>query len=194
MPTSPKFILINGSASKNCAVNKLETGIEFVRSLTKQVIEAGHGVAMLAAQEPLLENQGRKLPLTFDWEVLRSIDNHIANTSGKAERHVARVFMRTDAIQTKISEENVRLIKKNAILRSTRDNSHRIRLIQRRRIQGPASGVHPCNGCDKRRGRNVSSSRKNAGERKTRHADGYSTRSGQRRRKRGDTAPVRNER
>lgn len=112
MPKSPKFILISGSASKDCDANKLEKGIEFARSLTKQIIEAGHGVAVLAAQEPSLENQGRRLPLTFDWEVLRSIDDHIENTSGKAERHLARVFMRTDAIQTKISEENGRLVKK----------------------------------------------------------------------------------
>ena len=112
MLTNPKFVLLYGSASKHCDVNKLERGMEFSRSLAKHIIRAGHGVAVLASQEPRMEYEGKSLPLIFDWEILRSIDDHIAETDGKSERPLARVFMRTDAMQTKISEENGTLIRK----------------------------------------------------------------------------------
>ena len=112
MLTSPKFILLCGSASKHCDVNKLERGLEFSRSLARQIIAAGHGVAVLASQEPQIEHEGKSLPLVFDWEILRSIDDYIAETNGKADRTLAKVFMRTDAMQTKISEKDRILIRK----------------------------------------------------------------------------------
>lgn len=112
MPTNPKFILLYGSASKNCDVNKLERGLEFSRSIAKQTIATGHGVGVLASQEPQIEHDGKNLPLVFDWEILRSIDDYIEETSGKADRTLAKVFMRTDAMQTKISEKNGMLIRK----------------------------------------------------------------------------------
>ena len=108
----PKNILIVGSASKGCDNRKIERACEFARAITKEIISEGYSVAVLATEEPAKTELDRSLPLVFDWEILRAVDDWVTRTGGNRERPLATVFMRTDAIQTKISEANGKLIGK----------------------------------------------------------------------------------
>ena len=68
---TPKFFLLAGSASFSAEAASLYRAHEFVRELTKRVLEAGDGFVVYTAAEPVNEmNQ----PLLFDWTVLREID------------------------------------------------------------------------------------------------------------------------
>ena len=108
----PKNILIVGSASKDCDTDKIRRASEFARALTKEIISEGHSVAVLATGEPVKTEQGQPIPLVFDWEVLRAVDDCLMRTGDTGGRPLASVFMRTDAMQTKISGDNGRLIRK----------------------------------------------------------------------------------
>lgn len=109
---SPKNILIVGSASRDCDSDKIRRASEFARALTKEIISAGHSVAVLATEEPVKTELGQPVPLAFDWEVLRAVDEYLTRTGDNGGRALASVFMRTDAMQTKISDENATLIRK----------------------------------------------------------------------------------
>ena len=108
----PKNILIVGSASKDCDSGKVRRASEFSRALTKEIILAGHSVAVLATAEPVKTEQGHPTPLVFDWEVLRAVDECVMRTGGTGGRPLAAVFMRDNAIQTKITGDNAALIRK----------------------------------------------------------------------------------
>ena len=115
----PKNILIVGSASETCENDKIKRASEFAKATAKEIISAGNSVAVLAMGEPVKAEQGQFIPLVFDWDVLRAVDEHLIRTGDTAQRPLARVFMRTDAMQTKISDANAKLIRslqsKNAV-------------------------------------------------------------------------------
>lgn len=67
----PKFLLLAGSASLSAETTSLDRAHEFVRELTKRVLEAGYGFVVYTAAEPV---NGANQPLLFDWTVLREID------------------------------------------------------------------------------------------------------------------------
>ena len=100
------------SASKDCDSNKIRGASEFAKALTKEIISAGHSVAVLATEEPVKTEQGRSIPLVFDWEVLRAVDECLMRTGDTGGRPLAAVFMRDNAMQTKISGDNATLIRK----------------------------------------------------------------------------------
>ena len=108
----PKNILIVGSASRDCETAKIKRASEFAKALTKEIISAGHSVAVLAMGEPIKTEQGQSVPLVFDWEVLRAVDECLTRTGDNGGRQLASVFMRTDAMQTKISQKNATLVGK----------------------------------------------------------------------------------
>ena len=108
----PKNILIVGSASKGCDNRKIERACEFARAITKEIIAEGNSVAVLATEEPIKTVGNQSVPLVFDWEVLRAVDDWVMRTGGNGGRPLATVFMRTDAMQTKINEANGKLIGK----------------------------------------------------------------------------------
>ena len=108
----PKKILIVGSASKDCDTEKIRRASEFAKALTKEIISAGHSVAVLATGEPVKTEQGQPIPLVFDWEVLRAVDERLMRTGDTGGWPLAVVFMRADAMQTKISGDNATLIRK----------------------------------------------------------------------------------
>lgn len=67
----PKFFLLAGSASQSAAPASLDRAHEFVREITKRLLEAGDGFVVYTASEPVNE---AKQPLIFDWTILREID------------------------------------------------------------------------------------------------------------------------
>jgi nucleoside phosphorylase len=67
----PTFFLLAGSASLSAETISLDRAHEFVRELTKRVLEAGYGFVVYTAAEPV---NGANQPLLFDWTVLREID------------------------------------------------------------------------------------------------------------------------
>ena len=105
-------ILIVGSANASCSDEKIKKAHEFVKAITEEIIVAGHCVAVLAMGEPTKSGSGQHLPLTFDWETLRTVENHTARIGYNKEKPYAYAFMRTDAMQTKVNENNRILISK----------------------------------------------------------------------------------
>ena len=67
----PKYFLLAGSASKSAAATSIDRAHEFVREVTKKVLEAGDGFVVYTASEPV---NAAKQPLIFDWTILREID------------------------------------------------------------------------------------------------------------------------
>ena len=108
----PKNILIVGSASKGCESDKIKRASEFVKAIAKEIISAGHSVSVLAMGEPVKTEGDQLVPLVFDWEVLRAVDECVIRTGDNGGRPLASVFMRADAMQTKISDANGKLIRK----------------------------------------------------------------------------------
>ena len=67
----PRYFLVAGSASRSAASTSIERAHEFVREVTKKVLDVGDGFVVYTAAEPVNENNQ---PLIFDWTVLREID------------------------------------------------------------------------------------------------------------------------
>ena len=67
----PKYFLLAGSASESAAATAIDRAHEFVREVTKKVLEAGDGFVVYTASEPV---NAAKQPLIFDWTILREID------------------------------------------------------------------------------------------------------------------------
>ena len=70
-PHKPKYFLLAGSASTSAAAESIDRAHEFVREVTKKMLDAGDGFVVYTAAEPVNEaNQ----PLVFDWTILREIE------------------------------------------------------------------------------------------------------------------------
>lgn len=67
----PKYFLLAGSASESAAATSIDRAHEFVREVTRRVLEAGDGFVVYTASEPI---NAAKQPLIFDWTILREID------------------------------------------------------------------------------------------------------------------------
>ena len=104
-----KYILIVGSADKDCDGSRLARATEFAKAVTEQVISVGCGVAVLATREPVREEEGITVPLAFDWEVLRTVEQYLENRYDKAGSRIVRVFMGADSMEKRFSTDNVRL-------------------------------------------------------------------------------------
>ena len=52
-----KFVLISGSASRDCPNDRLETAIRFVTNFTEEVLTRGGGVVVLASEEESAKNE-----------------------------------------------------------------------------------------------------------------------------------------
>jgi nucleoside phosphorylase len=67
----PKYFLLAGSASESATAPAIDRAHEFVREVTKKVLETGDGFVVYTASEPI---NAAKQPLIFDWTILREID------------------------------------------------------------------------------------------------------------------------
>ena len=108
----PKCVLIVGSADRCCDSSRLARATEFARAVTEEIIESGNSVAVLATREPIRDEGGRTVPLSFDWEVLRAVDSHLERRADKASFCFARVFMGIDSMKKRFTSENARLIQR----------------------------------------------------------------------------------
>lgn len=67
----PKYFLLAGSASDSASATSIDRAHEFVREVTKRILEAGDGFVVYTASEPV---NAAKQSLIFDWTILREID------------------------------------------------------------------------------------------------------------------------
>ena len=103
-----KFVLIAGSASRNCPEDRLQAAIRFVAKFTDEVLRQGGGIVVLAgAEEPAKNAHGN--PLIFDWVALRSVERFAQSTTTAPRPH-ARVVMSDQAPESKIEDDNLKLL------------------------------------------------------------------------------------
>ena len=107
-----KCILIAGSADEGCDSAKLDRATKFVRAATEKIIETGNSVAVLATREPMRVENTRSVPLSFDWEVLRTIDCYLEQRDYMASYVLAHVFMASDSMEKRFTPENANLIQR----------------------------------------------------------------------------------
>ena len=103
-----KFVLISGSASRDCPDDKLKVAIRFVGSFTEEVLRRGGGIVVLAGDEESARNE-QGTPLIFDWVALRSVERFAQSTIAKPRRY-ARVVMSDQAPESKIDDANLKLL------------------------------------------------------------------------------------
>ena len=104
-----KFILLSGSASVSCPVDKLDVAFQFVRSFTGEVLRMGGGVVVLAGDEGSAKDEHGE-PHVFDWLALREVERYAQNTT-ESPRLYARVVMSDNAPESKIDDAGLRLLK-----------------------------------------------------------------------------------
>ena len=103
-----KFILIYGSASQSCPVNKLERAIDLVQCFVAEVLRRGGGVVVLGADESATEDSPER-PRIFDWVALREVERYVENTA-EDQRICARLVMSDQALETKLSDQNLKTL------------------------------------------------------------------------------------
>ncbi len=104
-----KFVLVSGSAGYSCPQVELGTAIDFLRSFTREVLIGGGGLVVLGNDEDSTKD-GQGTPHIFDWVVLREVGEY-AETTTKAPRPYAYVVMSDEAVEEKISDANLRLLR-----------------------------------------------------------------------------------
>ena len=107
-----KFILISGSASHSCPVEKLDRAIDFVQCFVTEVLRLGGGVVVLGSDESAsLGSHDR--PRIFDWVVLREVKRYVESTT-KPPRTLAKLVMSDQAVETKFDDRNFEIFSKLA--------------------------------------------------------------------------------
>ena len=109
---APRFILIVGSADKCCDSTKLATATKFVRAVTAEILHSGNSVSVLATRESVRVEDGKTVPLVFDWVVLRAVEEYLEHREGRANYRMARVFMGVDSMAKRFSSDNASLIQR----------------------------------------------------------------------------------
>ena len=103
-----KYVYISGSAGASCPREKLDVASRFVRSFTGEVLDCGGGIVVLAADEPG-EGEAQSAPSVFDWVALREAERYAGSTT-ESPRPYARVVMSDKAPESKIGDDNLRLL------------------------------------------------------------------------------------
>ena len=99
-----KFVLISGSASRECAPERLDVAIRFVQLLVTEVLKAGGGLVVLGNDESQTKGPDGR-PRVFDWTVLRAVEEFASVTTRGPSTYV-RVVMSDNAWQTKLDDGN----------------------------------------------------------------------------------------
>lgn len=114
-----KYVLNVGRADPDRPAEKLERAHKFVAAATEEIVRTGNSLVVLAAGEPTRGEADDAVPLVFDWTVLRTIERILDDSSGNADRILARVITGADSDTKRFSRANARLIQqleaKNAI-------------------------------------------------------------------------------
>ncbi|MXZ91528.1 MAG: hypothetical protein F4W95_14445 [Chloroflexi bacterium] len=104
-----KFIMLSGSAGLSCHADKLDIAFRFIRGFTGEVLRRGGGLVVLAGDEESTKDE-RGVPHVFDWLVLREVEDYAENTT-EMPRPYARVIMSDKAPESKIDDDNLRLLR-----------------------------------------------------------------------------------
>jgi nucleoside phosphorylase len=103
-----KLVLVAGSASPGCGVQKLTLAHDVVRELSRLILDAGAGLVVFASGEPTTD-EAPLLPLIFDWAILREVDALVARKGDQADRCVTAVTSQK-AWTKKMSEDQRQLL------------------------------------------------------------------------------------
>ena len=104
-----KFVLISGSANPSCDDAKLSVALEFIQHFTRQVLQRGGGIVVLAGPEESTKDK-KGLPHVFDWVALREVERY-AESSACSPRIYARVVMSDKAREAKIDSTNLKTLR-----------------------------------------------------------------------------------
>ena len=103
-----KFVLLSGTASRSCSVQRLDLAIRFVQVFVVEVLKAGGGMVVLVGDEMRGQAPDGR-PRIFDWTVLRAIEEYVAVTT-EPVRTYARVVMSDHTWPSKLDDENRRTL------------------------------------------------------------------------------------
>lgn len=103
-----RFILISGSANRECPNDRLEVAIQFIESFTEDVLKRGGGIVVLAGAEDSSRNE-LGTPLLFGWIALRIVEKFAQKTTMNPHTY-ARVVMSDQAPENKIDDANLKLL------------------------------------------------------------------------------------
>ena len=103
-----RFILISGSASRDCPNDRLDVAIRFIESFTEDVLKLGGGIVVLAGAEDSNRNE-QGTPLIFDWIALRTVKKFAQRTTVNPHPY-ARVVMSDQARENKVDDANLKLL------------------------------------------------------------------------------------
>ena len=101
-----KYILLSGTASRDCPEQELDIAIRFVQSFTAEVLKAGGGMVVLLGDENRTKGADGR-PRIFDWIILRAVEEYVGATTQAPKFHV-RAVMADDAWQSRMDDGNRR--------------------------------------------------------------------------------------
>ena len=101
-----KYVLLSGTASRDCPAPELDLATSFVQSFTSEVLKAGGGLVILLGDESRTKGADGR-PRIFDWTILRAIEDYVGVTTEAPRIHV-RAVMADDAWQSRMDDENRR--------------------------------------------------------------------------------------
>ena len=101
-----KYILVSGTASRDCPEQELDKASRFVQSFTAEVLKAGGGLVVLLGDENRTKGADGR-PRIFDWIILRAVEEYVGVTTQVPKIHV-RAVMADDAWQSRMDEGNRR--------------------------------------------------------------------------------------
>ena len=101
-----KYILLSGTASRDCPERELDMAVSFVQSFTAEVLKAGGGLVVLLGDENRTKGTDGR-PRIFDWIILREVEKYVGVTTQAPRIHV-RAVMADDAWQSRMDEGNRR--------------------------------------------------------------------------------------
>ena len=101
-----KYILVSGTASRDCRELELDMATSFVQSFTAEILKAGGGLVVLLGDENRTKGADGK-PRIFDWIILRAVEEYVGVTTQAPRIHV-RAVMADDAWQSRMDEGNRR--------------------------------------------------------------------------------------
>ena len=99
-----KFVLLSGTASRECPPERLDVAIRFVQLLVAEVLKAGGGMVVLGNDETQTKDPDGR-PRVFDWTILRAVGEYASVTTHNPRTFV-RVVMSDNAWQAKLDDGN----------------------------------------------------------------------------------------
>ena len=124
-----KFVLISGTASLSCEDEKLSVALEFIQHFTRQVLQRGGGIVVLAGDEESTKDQ-KGMPHIFDWVALREVERYAERSVGSPRIYV-RVVMSDKTREEKLDNANLK-----TLINLEQRQAVEVRYIQRMQFTG----------------------------------------------------------